>query len=96
MTYRTYNLINLVLLRLAGVSIIGLGVELRRLGEGTAIFVPVIAWGIAVLVISLAVIGVTVTRTSELECPSCAGKTKVMVKVKLGWNAGHLYLSCEK
>ena len=91
MTYRAYNLINLVLLRLAGVSILALGFELRNLGIGQAIFGPVMGWGIAVLVISLVVIGVTVTRTSELRCPSCTGK--VVVRVKLGLNSGHLYLS---
>jgi len=91
MTYRVYNLITLILLRLAGVSILLLGFELRNLGVGQAIWWSAVGWGIAVLVVSLVAIGVTVTRMSEMPCPHCEGK--VVARVKLGLGSGHLYLS---
>ena len=90
MTYKTYNLINLILLRLAGVSILLFGFEARKLGVGPAIWWSVVGWGIAVLVVSLVFIGFTVTRTAEMTCPHC-GK-KIVARVKLGLSSGHLYL----
>ena len=57
MTYRVYHLITLILLRLAGVSILLLGFELRELGVGPAIWWSAVGWGIAVLVVSLVFIG---------------------------------------
>ncbi len=91
MAYKAYNLITLVLVRLAGVSIVCLGFELGNLGVGQAIWWSVVGWGVAVLVISLVFLGFTVTRTSEMTCPEC-GK-KVVARVKLGLGSGHLYLS---
>ena len=91
MTYKAYHLITLVLIRLAGVSIILLGVVLQRLGAGPAIWWPAVGWGIAVLVVSLVFIGFTVIRTSEMTCPDCGGK--IVARVKLGLSSGHLYLS---
>ena len=91
MTYKAYNLINLVLLRLAGVSILALGFELRNLGVGPAIWWSAVGWGIAVLVVSLVFIGFTVIRTSEMPCPGCG--EKIVARVKLGLGSGHLYLS---
>ncbi|MFC1929053.1 hypothetical protein ACFLXK_05600 [Chloroflexota bacterium] len=94
MTYKAYHLISLILIRLAGVSIILLGVVLERLGAGPAIWWPAVGWGIAVCVISLVFIGVTVISTSEMKCPDC-GK-KIVARVKLGLGSGHLYLSRKK
>jgi len=91
MTYRVYNLITLILLRLAGVSILLLGFELRKLGVGPAIWWSAVCWGIAVLVVSLVAIGFTVTRATELPCPHCG--RKIVARVKLGLGSGHLYLS---
>jgi hypothetical protein len=88
MSYRVYHLITLILLRLAGVSILSLGVELRKLGVGPAIWWSAVGWGIVVLVISLVFIGFTVMRTSELPCPDCGGK--IVARVKLGLGSGHL------
>jgi len=45
MTYKAYNLITLILLRLAGVSILLLGFEARKLGAGPAIWWSAIGWG---------------------------------------------------
>ena len=74
MTYKAYHLITLILLRLAGVSILLLGLEMRKLGAGPAIWWSAVGWGIAVLVVSLVAIGFTVTRTSDTQCPHCGGK----------------------
>jgi hypothetical protein len=94
MTYKVYHLITLILLRLAGVSIVLLGFVAKNLGAGQAIWWSVVGWGIAVLVVSLVFIGFTVTSTSEMTCPDC-GK-KITVRVKLGLNSGHPYLSRKK
>jgi hypothetical protein len=94
MTYKAYHLITLILIRLAGVSIIVLGYEMRSLGISQAIWWPVVGWGIVVLVVSLVFIGFTVIRTSEMTCPDC-GK-KIVARVKLGLGSGHLYLSRKK
>ncbi len=91
MTYKAYHLITLILLRLAGVSIVLLGFVAKNLGAGQAIWWSVVGWGIAVLVVSLVFIGFTVTSTSEMTCPHC-GK-KIVARVKLGLNPGHPYLS---
>jgi len=91
MTYKAYNLITLILLRLAGVSILLLGFEMRKLGAGPAIWWSAVGWGIAVLVVSLVAIGFTVTRTSAMPCPHCG--EKIVARVKLGLSSGHLYLS---
>jgi hypothetical protein len=91
MTYKAYNLITLILVRLAGVSILLLGFEARNLGAGPAIWWSAVGWGIAVLVVSLVAIGFTVTRTSDMQCPHCEGK--IVARVKLGLSSGHLYLS---
>ena len=93
MTYRAYHLISLILIRLAGVSIILLGTVLKKLGAGPAIWWPAVGWGIAVCVISLVFIGFTVS-TTEMTCPDC-GK-KIVARVKLGLGSGHLYLSRKK
>ena len=93
MTYKVYHLITLILLRLAGVSILLLGFELRKLGVASAIWWSAVGWGIAVLVVSLVFIGFTVS-TSEMTCPDCGKKT--VARVKLGLGSGHLYLSREK
>jgi hypothetical protein len=90
MTYKAYHLITLILLRLAGVSIILLGIVLKKLGSGPAIWWPVVGWGIVVLIVSLVFIGFTVSK-SEMTCPAC-GK-KIVARVKLGLGSGHLYLS---
>ena len=94
MTYKAYHLITLILIRLAGVSIILLGIVLRDLGAGPAIWWSAVGWGIAVLVVSLVFIGFTVTRTSEMTCPDC--EKKIVARVKLGLGSGHLYLSRKK
>jgi hypothetical protein len=94
MTYKAYHLITLILIRLAGVSIIVLGYEMRSLGISQAIGWLAIGWGITVLVVSLVFIGFTVTRTSEMTCPDC-GK-KIVARVKLGLGSGHLYLTRKK
>jgi hypothetical protein len=94
MTDKVYNLITLILLRLAGVSIVLLGFEARNLGAGPAIWWSAVGWGIAVLVVSLVFIGFTVTRTSDMQCPHCEGK--IVARVKLGLSSGHLYLSRKK
>ena len=94
MTYKAYHLITLILLRLAGVSILLLGFEARKLGAGPAIWWSVVGWGIAVLVVSLVFIGFTVIRTSEMTCPDCG--EKIVARVKLGLGSGHLYLSRKK
>jgi len=94
MTYRVYHLITLILLRLAGVSILLLGFELRELGVGPAIWWSAVGWGIAVLVVSLVFIGFTVIRTSEMPCPDCG--EKIVARVKLGLGSGHMYLSRKK
>ena len=94
MTYKVYHLITLILLRLAGVSIVLLGFEARNLGAGQAIWWSAVGWGIAVLVVSLVFIGFTVIRTSEMPCPDCGGK--IVARVKLGLGSGHLYLSRKK
>jgi hypothetical protein len=94
MTYKAYHLITLILIRLAGVSIIVLGFEAGNLGLGQAIWWPAVGWGIAVLVVSLVFIGFTVIRTSEMTCPDC--EKKIVARVKLGLGSGHLYLSREK
>ena len=91
MTYKAYHLITLILLRLAGVSILLLGFEMRKLGAGPAIWWSAVGWGIAVLVVSLVAIGFTVTRTSDMQCPHCG--RKIVARVKLGLSSGHLYLS---
>ena len=91
MTYKVYHLITLILLRLAGVSILALGFELRKLGIEPAIWWSAVGWGIVVLVVSLVFIGFTVIRTSEMPCPDC--EKKVVARVKLGLGSGHLYLS---
>ena len=91
MTYKAYHLITLILLRLAGVSILLLGFEARKLGAGPAIWWSAVGWGITVLVVSLVVIGFTVTRTSEMPCPHC--EEKIVARVKLGLSSGHLYLT---
>jgi len=90
MTYKAYHLISLILIRLAGVSIIALGVE-RKLNSGEPVWWFAVGWGIVVLVLSLIFIGFTVTPTSEMPCPDCGGK--VVARVKLGLGSGHLYLS---
>ena len=94
MTYKACHLITLILLRLAGVSIVLLGFVARDLGAGQAVWWSAVGWGIAVLIVSLVFIGVTVTRTSEMTCPDC-GK-KIVARVKLGLGSGHLYLSRKK
>jgi len=94
MTYKAYNLINLILVRRAGVSILLLGFEARKLGAGPAIWWSVVGWGIAVLVVSLVFIGFTVTRTAEMKCPHCG--EKIVPRVKLGLSSGHLYLTRNK
>ena len=94
MTYKTYHLITLILLRLAGVSIVLLGYEMRNLGVSQAIWWSAIGWGIVVLLVSLVFIGFTVIRTSEMLCPDCGGK--IVARVKLGLGSGHLYLSRKK
>jgi len=93
MTYKVYHLITLILLRLAGVSIVLLGFVAKNLGAEPAIWWLVVGWGIAVLVVSLVFIGFTVS-TSKMTCPHC-GK-KIVGKVKLGLGSGHLYLYREK
>ena len=93
MTYKAFHLITLILLRLAGVSIILLGFVAKNMGAGQAIWWSAIGWGIAVLIVSLVFIGFTVS-TSEMTCPDC-GK-KVVARVKLGLGSGHLYLSRKK
>ena len=93
MTYRAYHLITLILLRLAGVSIVLLGFEARNLGAEPAICWAIVGWGIAVLIVSLVFIGFTVS-TSEMTCPDC--EKKVVARVKLGLGSGHLYLSRKK
>ena len=94
MTYKAYHLISLILIRLAGVSIILLGIVLRDLGAGQAIWWSAVGWGIAVLVVSLVFIGFTVIRTSEMPCPDCG--EKIVARVKLGLGSGHMYLSRKK
>ncbi len=94
MTYKAYHLISVILIRLAGVSIILLGIVLKKLGAGPSIWWPAVGWGIAVCVISLVFIGFTVISTSEMTCPDC-GK-KIVARVKLGLGSGHLYLSRKK
>lgn len=91
MTYQVFHLITLILLRLAGVSIVLFGVVAKGLGSEPAIWWSIVGWGIVVIVVSLVFIGFTVTRTSEMTCPDC-GK-KVIARVKLGLGSGHLYLS---
>jgi hypothetical protein len=91
MTYKAYYLITLILIRLAGISILLLGFEMKKLGAGPAIWLSVVGWGIAVLVVSLVAISFTVTRTSYMQCPNC--ERKIMARVKLGLSSGHLYLS---
>jgi hypothetical protein len=93
MTYKVYHLITLILLRLAGVSIVALGLGIKTLGAEPAICWAIIGWGISVLLISLAFIGFTVS-TSEITCPD--GGEKIVAKVKLGLGSGHLYFSREK
>jgi hypothetical protein len=93
MTYKAYHLITLILLRLAGVSIVLLGIALKELGAGPVIWWPAVGWGIVVLIVSLVFIGFTVS-TSEMTCPDC-GK-KIVARVKLGLGSGHLYLSRKK
>jgi hypothetical protein len=90
MSYRTYQLIATVLLRLASVSIIAIGVE-RMAGTHQTIWWLVITWGIVVAVASLVFVGVTVSRTSEVTCPDSG--EKVVARVGLGLNSGHLYLT---
>ncbi len=93
MNYKTYHLITLILLRLAGVSIIGLGVE-RKLNSGESAWWFAIVWGIVVLVLSLVFVGFTVTPTSEVTCPD--SEDKVVARVGSGLNSGHLYLTRKK
>ena len=93
MTYKAYHLITLILLRLAGVSIVLLGLVARDLGAGQAVWWSVVGWGIVVLIVSLVFIGFTVS-TSEMTCPDC-GK-QIVARVKLGLGSGHLYLSRKK
>ena len=90
MNYKLFHLITLILLRLAGVSIIALGVE-RKVNSGEPVWWFAAGWGIVVLVLSLVFVGFTVTPTSEMPCPDC-GK-KIVARVKLGLGSGHLYLS---
>jgi hypothetical protein len=90
MNYKTYHLITLVLLRLAGVSIIALGVE-RKFNSVEPIWWFAIGWGIVVFVASLVFVGFTVTPTSEMTCPD--SESKVIARVGSGLNSGHLYLT---
>ena len=91
MTYKAYNIMVLVLLRVVCVALIALGLEVRKLGVGQAIWWSAVGLGIVALVISLVSIGFTAIRTSEMPCPHC-GK-KIVARVKLGLGSGHLYLS---
>jgi hypothetical protein len=92
MNYRTYQLIAMVLLRLASVTIIAMGVESLS-HTHNSLWWLVIAWGIVVAGASLVFVGLTVTRTSEVTCPDCG--EKAVARVGLGLDSGHLHLDRE-
>ena len=91
MTYRAYNVMVLVLLRVVCVALIALGLEVRKLGVGQAIWWSAVGLGIVALVISLVAIGFTATRVTEMPCPHCG--RGIVARVKLGLGSGHLYIS---
>ena len=94
MTYKAYNLLVLILVRVCGVALIAFGLETRKLALGQTIWWSEVVLGIVVLAVSLVTVGLTATRTTEIHCPHC-GK-KLMAKVGLGLGAGHLHLSAKK
>lgn len=91
MTYKAYNILVLILLRVCGVSLILFGFEMRKPGVGQAIWWSAVVLGIAVLAGSLVTVGLTATRATEIPCPHCG--RRIVAKVGLGLGSGHLYLS---
>jgi hypothetical protein len=92
MTYRAYNTLVLVVVRLLCVSLIA--VALRAPGLAQAEVWAIVGSASAVLIGSLFLVGLVVSPTSDLTCPD-SGK-KVVVRVKLGAGSGHLYLTSKE
>ncbi len=92
MTYRAYNTLVLIVVRLLCVALIA--VTLRAPGIPQAEVWIIVASASVVLIGSLFVIGLVVSPTSELTCPDSG--EKVVARVKLGVSSGHLYLTSRK
>ena len=88
MSYRTYDVLVLLLVMVVGAAFIGIGFASRLPGFIEEVWGLPLAVGGVILLLSLVNIGFVATQPTKISCPYC--KEKVVPKVRMN---GHLRLS---
>jgi len=89
MSYRTGDILTVVLLGILGAAFIGIGLLARTPGPLTHNWWVVVAFGGAILLSCLVSIGFVATQPKNLPCPYCNEK----IVPKVGTLSGHMRLS---
>jgi hypothetical protein len=89
MSYRTGDILYLVLLGILGAGFVGIGLLGRRPELLADVWWIVVAFGGVILLVCLASIGFVATQPTSLPCPYC--NEKIVPKVRT--ISGHMHLS---
>ena len=89
MSYRTADILTVVLLGILGAGFVGIGLLSRRPELLKDVWWIVVAFGGAILLSCLVSIGFVATQPTEMPCPYC--NEKIVPKVRS--MSGHLRLS---
>jgi DNA-directed RNA polymerase subunit RPC12/RpoP len=89
MTYRSYDILTVLVWVVLGAALIVLGLFLRRPDFGGAVWWVVMGVGIALVVVGVVSIVFSMRQAVELDCPHCGGKVVPRVRS----STSHLYLS---